>query len=216
MRVSGLLRETTTVASTSVSVNPGNVELTKLSSWPAEGICPVASTSTLGTLFMHGRERSTRVVDCAVLVVTYNSAVHPTDLPDSIGPASGACPVRTIVVDNSSTEDTDDIAAARSAVALVRASSNLGYAGGVNLGRAKSGAWRTLLTVNPDMQLLPRPIPERIGELDRTGVGAVVPLLIDGAGGGSRRPAQRTAERELGGSMLSGVDGAAAVNPVPW
>jgi GT2 family glycosyltransferase len=112
-------------------------------------------------------------VDCAILIVTYNSARHVPDLLGSLPAAAADRSIRTIVVDNGSTDDTLELVRAHPDVLCIESGSNRGYAGGINIGRAKAGTARALLILNPDLHLGPGAIPRMMDALDDPSVGLV-------------------------------------------
>lgn len=123
------------------------------------------------------------VVDCAVVVVTYNSARYLSGLLDSLRPAAGPATLRTIIVDNGSSDDTVAIADGRSDVVCVRSPRNLGYAGAINVGRRLAGNAKAILVLNPDVRCLPESIAKMLKTATDVGVGIVLPQLVDESGG---------------------------------
>ena len=122
------------------------------------------------------------LVDCAVVVVTYNSARHLPTLLGSLPEAAGECSIRTIVVDNGSTDGTVELAEAAPGVTCVHPGANLGHAGGINAGRARAGDCRSVLVLNPDLRLEPGAIPRLMEALQGPGAGAAVARLVDDDG----------------------------------
>jgi GT2 family glycosyltransferase len=140
-------------------------------------------------------------VDCAVVAVTHNSAAHLEAFLGSIAGAAGSLTVRVVIVDNCSTDDTVAIARASAGVVCVESANNLGYAGGINLGRRHAGAFDTLLIANPDLRFHPGAI-ERLhhAAMDH---GAAVPALVDGLGRVQRSLRREpTIGRQLGEATL--------------
>jgi GT2 family glycosyltransferase len=121
-------------------------------------------------------------VDCAALVVTYNSAAFVSDLLDSLPAAAGALTLRTVVVDNCSTDETVALVRGRSGVQCVQAGANLGYAGGINLARRYAGPCGCVLVLNPDLILEAGAIAELAEALRDPAVGVAVPMILDSAG----------------------------------
>jgi GT2 family glycosyltransferase len=121
-------------------------------------------------------------VDCAVVIVTYNSADHLPGLLESLPAASAGCTTRTIVIDNGSTDDTVAIARATEGVTCIESGANLGYAGGINAGRAAAGSRRSTLVLNPDLRVHPGALAELLRALDEPGTGAAVARLVDNDG----------------------------------
>jgi GT2 family glycosyltransferase len=119
-------------------------------------------------------------VDCAVVIVTYNSARYITDLLDSLPTAAGDLTLRIVVVDNGSTDDTVERVREHVEVICVETGANLGYSGGINVGRKYAGHYAALAVLNPDLTLEPGALHEMFSVLnhDQT-VGVVVPMLFD-------------------------------------
>ncbi len=85
------------------------------------------------------------------VVVAYSSGTYLHDLVASV-PAASTEPVAVTVVDNGSTDGTQDWVRAQAGLELVESGSNLGYGGAANLGAAGAQEeW--LLVVNPDITL---------------------------------------------------------------
>jgi N-acetylglucosaminyl-diphospho-decaprenol L-rhamnosyltransferase len=116
-------------------------------------------------------------VDCAIIVVAYNSADHIEGFLDSIAAAAGDLRVRCLVVDNQSPDETQELVRRRPDVTLVDSGGNLGYSGGINVGRAVAGPCSSLLIVNPDLDLEPGAIAKLYAALDAPTVGVTVPMM---------------------------------------
>jgi GT2 family glycosyltransferase len=121
----------------------------------------------------HGR------VDCAVVIVTYNSGRDIVGLLDSLPAAAAGLTLRVIVVDNGSVDDTVDLVRDRLDVVCVETSANLGYAGGINVGRQHAGDWTALAVLNPDLVLEPGALRKLFAALDEPDVGMTVPMLLE-------------------------------------
>jgi GT2 family glycosyltransferase len=67
-------------------------------------------------------------------------------------------------------------------VICVETGANLGYAGGINVGRRHAGQCGALAVLNPDLVLEPGALREMCSALDDPAVGVVVPMLLDFAG----------------------------------
>ena len=146
-----------------------------------------------------------RPVDCAVVVVTYNSARDVVGLLESLPAAAGDLTLRTVVVDNGSSDATVDLVRAFSGVTCVETGLNLGYAGGINVGREHAGDYAALLVLNPDVVLEPGALRELAGGLEDPRVGIVAPMLLDSSG--RRYPSLRrdpTLRRAIGDGLLGG------------
>ena len=121
-------------------------------------------------------------VDCAVLIVTYNSAAYILDLLDSLPAAARGLTLRTVVVDNGSTDGTLALVRGRPEVRCIESGANLGYAGGINLARRYAGPCACVLVLNPDLVLEPGAIAELAATLRDPAVGVAVPMILDWAG----------------------------------
>jgi GT2 family glycosyltransferase len=122
-------------------------------------------------------------VDCTVVVVTYNSAGHIDRLLDSLPAAAGTATIRTVVVDNGSSDDTVDRVRARDRTTCIDGLGNLGYAGGINVGRKAAGPTRSILILNPDVRVVPGAIERLLDAASAPGVGMAIPRLVDQDGG---------------------------------
>jgi N-acetylglucosaminyl-diphospho-decaprenol L-rhamnosyltransferase len=121
-------------------------------------------------------------VECAVIIVSYNSAQHITRLLDSLPAATSGLQTRCIVVDNGSQDETMSIIHSRNDVVAIETGQNLGYAAGINVGRAHIGPSSSLLILNPDLVLEPGAIVQLYRTLDERGVGIAVPMLLTDEG----------------------------------
>jgi GT2 family glycosyltransferase len=121
-------------------------------------------------------------VDCAVIVVAYNSARYIDGLLDSLPAAAVDLTLRVIVVDNGSADDTVQRVRDHPGMMCVETGANLGYAGGINVGRRHTGLCGVLAVLNPDLVLEPGALREMCSALDDPAVGVVAPMLLDFAG----------------------------------
>jgi GT2 family glycosyltransferase len=121
-------------------------------------------------------------VDCAVVVVTYNSAGDIVALLESLSAAAAGLTLRAVVVDNGSTDATIQLVCDRPDVVCVETGANLGYAAGINVGRERAGEYSALLVLNPDLVLEAGAIREMFAALDEPAVGVAVPMLLDADG----------------------------------
>jgi N-acetylglucosaminyl-diphospho-decaprenol L-rhamnosyltransferase len=121
-------------------------------------------------------------VDCAVVVVTYNSADDIGGLLASLPAATEGLNVRCIVVDNGSVDTTVEVASGVAGVVCIETGRNLGYAGGVNVGRAYARPYASLLILNPDVRLEPGCVTRLWAALKDPRVGITVPRMADGSG----------------------------------
>lgn len=144
-------------------------------------------------------------VDCAVIVVTYNSANSIVGLLDSLPGASDGITLRTIIVDNGSSDATCELVRGRVDVTLIETGANLGYAGGINVGRDHVGPFEMLLVLNPDMTLAPGAIAELAQALRDPDVGMAVPRILNAAGETERSLRREpTVARAIGDALLGG------------
>jgi GT2 family glycosyltransferase len=147
----------------------------------------------------------TAPVDCAVVVVTHNSARDIAGLLDSLPAAAGGLTVRVVVVDNASVDETVSLVRARPEVICIATGANLGYAGGINVGRRHAGESAALAVLNPDLVLEPGALRDMFAALDDPAVGMVVPMLLELDG--RRYPSLRrtpTLSRAIGDGVFGG------------
>ena len=99
--------------------------------------CPVTFPAAPGS----GRfvAETDRRVDVAVIVVTYNNGADIDSLIGDLRIAAARRPMRLVVIDNESADDTVALANAHADVMTVASGGNLGYAGGINVGIAHAG-----------------------------------------------------------------------------
>ncbi len=120
--------------------------------------------------------------DCAVVIVTYNSADCIGELLSSLSRAAPGLRLRTVVVDNGSSDETVRVVHNTRGVTLIETKANLGYAGGINVGRSFAGRYSALLILNPDVILQEGSVTRMHAALSDPGVGIVVPALVDSQG----------------------------------
>jgi GT2 family glycosyltransferase len=120
--------------------------------------------------------------DVGVVVVTHNSARDVPLLIDGLRAAAYDLPIRLIVVDNESSDDTVPLVRAQEDIILVESGGNRGYAGGINAGLPMVGNCENVLILNPDLELAKDAVPRLIAAADKARIGAVVPLILDGDG----------------------------------
>jgi GT2 family glycosyltransferase len=152
-----------------------------------------------------GAPTDNEVVDCAIVIVTYNSADEVGGLLDSLPRAADGLRLRVIVVDNDSSDDTADVVAARPWATFVRSGGNLGYAGGINVGRRHTGPARSVAVLNPDLRLEPGSLRRLFEVARQSGAGAAVPRMLDEVG--TLSPSLRrepSVLRALGDALLGG------------
>ena len=113
-----------------------------------------------------------------VVIVTYNNA---DEIRACIEPLAALADVRTIVVDNASSDETRRIVSDLrvETIALER---NMGFAAGVNFGwRATSAPY--VLLLNPDARIEPDALAHLVRTLDaRDNAGAVGPRILEADG----------------------------------
>jgi N-acetylglucosaminyl-diphospho-decaprenol L-rhamnosyltransferase len=119
--------------------------------------------------------------DVAVVVVTYNSAHVVAELLDSLPAALGALTADISVVDNGSTDGTRDLIEMRDDCRLIR-SSNIGYAGGINIGIRSSRPADAIMVLNPDTRMHPGSIATLFATLQLPRTGLVAPRVVEADG----------------------------------
>ncbi len=148
-----------------------------------------------------------------VVIVTYNSADHVLPLLRDLAAQEGAPPLRTLVVDNCSTDETRDIVADSGLAELVSSASNLGYGGAINLALRLVPPDEPVLVLNPDLRLAPDTVAIMTRRMLRERAGVVVPTIVDERG--VRYPSLRfepTLLRDLGDALF----GSALAARPPW
>lgn len=139
--------------------------------------------------------------DVCLIVVAFNSRAHLPGFLASLPAAADGLRLRVIVVDNSSDDET--AALARDAGAIVLdPHANLGYAGGINVGRRACGGCSAVLIANPDLRFGHRAIRE-LFEMAVARRAIAVPTLL-GEDGSLRLSIRRepTVGRQLGEAAL--------------
>lgn len=116
-----------------------------------------------------------------VVIVTFNSAAVIDGLLDSLPAACAGEAFRTVVVDNSSSDETVEVVRRRGDATLIE-SSNLGFGAGINVGVAALSGNGPILVLNPDVRLDPGAVVRLRDELIRRHAGVVVPRLRDERG----------------------------------
>jgi exopolysaccharide biosynthesis WecB/TagA/CpsF family protein len=128
----------------------------------------------------HGRFLSRgKHAEIAAVVVTHNNAADVWSLIEDLRAAAFGRPIRVIVVDNQSTDDTVKVVSDHDDVILVESGGNLGYAGGINAGLPFVGNCDNILILNPDLALAPDTVTRLLAAADGERIGAVVPLILD-------------------------------------
>lgn len=152
-----------------------------------------------GGQFVAGAAR----VDVAVVVVTYNSASDIPALISDLRLAARDRPIRLIVVDNQSSDDTLHILRTHDDIVVVESGGNVGYGAGMNAGLRAIGNADAVLMLNPDLALAPGAVTRLLTAAAADRVGAVVPLIVDADG--SIFPSLRrepTISRAIGDALL--------------
>lgn len=116
-------------------------------------------------------------VEVAVVIITYNSANVIEDLLRSLPAALGDVRARTVIVDNSSSDDTAAIVGARDDCSLIVAP-NRGYAAGINIGAAAIPDCEAILILNPDLRLAAGSVPTLLATLRSSDAGIVAPRVL--------------------------------------
>ncbi len=119
----------------------------------------------------------------SIIIVTYNSAGHIDACLRSLVEQRPKVEHEILVVDNASKDGTASAIRARwTAVRVIDAGENLGFAGANNLGiRQSFGA--LVLLLNPDTKVAPGAVDALVGAIDRRpDVGVVGPRLVDADG----------------------------------
>lgn len=121
---------------------------------------------------------TTTTVDVGVVVVTYNSSRHVPRLVDSLDRGMAGLRWELLVVDNHSDDDT--VAALRARDLPVRVlDSNTGYAAAVNVGIEHFSEARSVLVLNPDIELSEGHVSTLLETFDDPTIGIAVPQVRD-------------------------------------
>ncbi len=151
------------------------------------------------------------VAKVAVVVITYNSAdVLPACLEAlRHGGADGVELTDVVVVDNASTDDSTDVAAAAEGlpISVVRLTENVGYAAGLNAGVAalRGRPPEAVMVLNPDCRVRPGALAVLAKDLRTSGRGIVAPRLVNVDG--SLQPSLRRLPTVLGALVEAVVGG---------
>ncbi|WP_166787748.1 glycosyltransferase [Cryobacterium luteum] len=120
--------------------------------------------------------------DVDIVIVTYNNEADINALLQSVQAGAPNLRLRVVIVDNGSSDDTVLKLAAHPEVRVLHSGGNLGYAAGINIALRDIGTTRTVLILNPDVEVMPGAIAALHTRMVQTGAGIVVPLLQDLAG----------------------------------
>ena len=117
-----------------------------------------------------------------VIAVTHNSADVLPDFLRGLKDAATA-PIRLVVVDNRSTDDSLAVLADQAPEAtVIRSTENAGFAAGINRAIDTVEPTGPVLVLNPDVRLHAGAIDALLAAADQPGVGIVVPQLRDADG----------------------------------
>jgi N-acetylglucosaminyl-diphospho-decaprenol L-rhamnosyltransferase len=151
------------------------------------------------------RRDSDLVIDIAVIVVTFNSAVHLDPLLDSMDAALGDLRARVLFVDNNSTDDTVARLRTYSGGEVVAQPDNRGYAAAINKGLERTSEAPAVLILNADLALGARSVPVLLAASREPGIGIVVPQIRTPEGGIFRSLRREpTVGRALGTAIMGG------------
>jgi len=123
-------------------------------------------------------------VETTIVVVAYNSADVLPGCLDALPAASeGIGPLRVVVVDNDSRDDTAAVARQHPQVwRVLPMGRNAGYAAAINAGVRAAGVGGPVVVLNPDVRLAPGSLRRLLEALERDGAGVAVPRLVDESG----------------------------------
>lgn len=115
-------------------------------------------------------------VDLAIVIVTFNSAHVIVQLLDSLPAALDGLIADVVIVDNGSADGTAATIRARPDCRLIQ-STNLGYAGGINLGVREAEPADAILVLNPDVTLQACAVRRLMEGLQLSGTGIAAPQV---------------------------------------
>ena len=95
------------------------------------------------------------MIDFSIIVVSYHSADDLPGLIASVDGAAAGAKWHVTIVNNAPDEPLAPLLAENNRVSIVEAGANLGYSGGLNLGRAHASRSRWTVFLNPDVTLHP-------------------------------------------------------------
>lgn len=128
------------------------------------------------------REAGSRI-PCTAVIVTYQNAAHIGPLLEALqAEREAGLDLEVLVVDNASTDNTAEVVARFDWATFVPVGGNLGYAAGINVGSRLVPVERALLVLNPDLVTVPGAVARLLCEIERPGVGVVVPRIEDADG----------------------------------
>jgi N-acetylglucosaminyl-diphospho-decaprenol L-rhamnosyltransferase len=120
--------------------------------------------------------------ELSIVIVAYNSVDVLGGLLDSLPAALGRISAEVLVVDNGSSDGTAEFAERHGGCRVIR-SSNVGYAGGINLGVRLAQRSEAILVLNADVRLHEGSVPLMMKVLQQPGVGIVAPQVRSPTGG---------------------------------
>lgn len=121
------------------------------------------------------------MIDFSIIVVSYYSSDDLAGLIASVDAAAAGATWHATIVNNSQDEPLAPLLAKNDHVSVVEAGANLGYSGGLNLGRAHAPLSRFTVFLNPDLTLHPGSL-QALGAAITSGADAAVPLIVDSDG----------------------------------
>lgn len=121
------------------------------------------------------------MIDFSIIVVSYHSADDLPGLISSMDAAAAGATWHATIVNNAPDEPLAPLLTANDCVSVVEAGVNLGYSGGLNLGRVHAPRSRWTVFLNPDLTLHPGSL-RALGAALHGGAEAAVPLVVDAHG----------------------------------
>lgn len=125
--------------------------------------------------------KATTMIDFSIVVVSFHSSGDLPELIASVDAAAAGATWHATIVNNAPDEPLARLLAANDHVSVIEAGANLGYSGGINVGRAHSPRARWTVFLNPDLTLAPGALQALGAALD-AGSDAAVPLIVDADG----------------------------------
>lgn len=136
-------------------------------------------TARPGKVLSERRNRTVSDADIDIVIVTYNNEADVDAVLNSLPAGAPNLRMRVVVVDNGSTDATLTRLAEHPHVRVLHSGGNLGYAAGINIGLRDIGTARSVLILNPDVEVMPGAIATLYSSLAEIGAGIVVPLVQD-------------------------------------
>ncbi|WP_010205785.1 glycosyltransferase family 2 protein [Salinibacterium sp. PAMC 21357] len=128
------------------------------------------------------------MIDFSIVVVSYFSSDDLAGLIASADAAAAGATWHATIVNNAPHEPLAPLLPHNDHVSVIEAGANLGYSGGLNLGRAHAPLSRFTVFLNPDLTLHPGSL-QALGNTLAGGAEAAVPLIV--ASDGSRQNSLR-------------------------